>query len=189
MHGGAGTGKSTLISVISKWAHKLLQMPGDDSDCPYVFRTGPTGMAAANIEGATIHSALKLNFGNKYIPLSDKNRELLCTRFKNAQILIIDEFSMIKSDQLYQLHLRLCEIKQNDNPFANLCVLLFGDLMQLKPVKGPYIFQEPKNEKYKQVFDLLPLWKMFANVELEINHRQGEDKLYAEVLNRLRFKS
>ena len=141
VHGGAGTGKSTLISVISKWAHKLLQLPGDDSDCPYVIRTAPTGMAAANVEGATIHSALKLNFGNNYIPLSDKNRELLCTRFKNVQVLIIDEFSMIKSDQLYQLQLRLCEIKQNDSAFGNICVILFGDLMQLKPIKGKYIFQ------------------------------------------------
>jgi hypothetical protein len=96
---------------------------------------------------------------------------------------------MIKSDQLYQLHLRLCEIKQNDSAFGNLCVILFGDLMQLKPIKGKYIFQSPSYEKYKQVFELLPLWKMFETIELEINHRQGEDKVYAELLNRLRFKS
>jgi hypothetical protein len=189
VHGGAGTGKSTLISVISQWAHKILRMPGDDSDCPYVIRTAPTGMAAANIEGATIHHALKLSFGNQYIALSDKNRSLLHARFKNTKILIIDEFSMIKSDQLYQLHMRLCEIMQNDSEFGNLCLVLFGDLMQLKPIRGGYIFQMPKYEKYRQVFELLPLWKMFETIELEINHRQGDDKVYADLLNKLRFKS
>ena len=85
VHGGAGTGKSTLISVISQWAHKILRKPGDDSDCPYVIRTAPTGMAAANIEGATIHHALKLSFGNQYIALSDKNRSLLHARLTNFQ--------------------------------------------------------------------------------------------------------
>ena len=189
VHGGAGTGKSTLISVASNWAHKILKQPGDDSDCPYVIRMAPTGMAAANIEGATLHHALKLGFGNNYVALSDKNRALLYTRLKNVKILIIDEFSMIKSDQLYQLHLRLCEIKQNDSIFGNLSLVLLGDLMQLKPIRGSYIFQMPKFEKYRQVFELLPLWKMFDTIELEINHRQGDDKVYAELLNKLRFKS
>ena len=80
VHGGAGTGKSTLISVASNWAHKILKMPEDDPECPYVIRTAPTGMAAANIEGATLHHALKLGFGNQYIALSDKNRALLGRR-------------------------------------------------------------------------------------------------------------
>ena len=189
VHGGAGTGKSTLISVASNWAQKILKMPGDDPECPYVIRTAPTGMAAANIEGATLHHALKLGFGNQYVALSDKNRALLYTRLKNAKILIIDEFSMIKSDQLYQLHLRLCEIKQNDSVFGNLSLVLLGDLMQLKPIKGSYICQMPKYDKYRQVFELLPLWEMFETIELEINHRQGDDRQYAELLNRLRFKS
>ena len=55
-------------------------MPEDDPECPYVIRTAPTGMAAANIEGATLHHALKLGFGNQYIALSDKNRALLARR-------------------------------------------------------------------------------------------------------------
>ena len=67
--------------------------------------------------------------------------------------------------------------------------MLLGDLMQLKPIKGSYICQIPKYEKYRQVFELLPLWEMFETIELEINHRQGDDQIYAELLNRLRFKS
>ena len=96
---------------------------------------------------------------------------------------------MIKSDQLYQLHMRLCEIMQNDSNFGNLCLVLFGDLMQLNSIRGSYIFQMPKFEKYRQVFELLPLWKVFETIELEINHRQGDDKVYAALLNKLRFKS
>ena len=61
--------------------------------------------------------------------------------------------------------------------------------MQLKPIRGSYIFEMPKNEKYRQIYDILPLWKMFDTVELEENHRQGDDKQYANLLNRLRFKT
>ena len=189
VHGGAGTGKSTLIRVISQWVQIILQAPGDDINCPYLIRAAPTGMAAANIEGLTLHSAFKLNFGNSYISLSDKNRDLFRNIYNNLQIVIIDEFSMMKSDQLYQIHQRLCEIKENDEPFGKCSVILFGDLMQLKPVRGAYIFEKPKFEKYSQVFDVFNLWEMFDSIELEQNHRQGDDMVYAEVLNRIRFKT
>ena len=53
--------------------------------------------------------------------------------------------------------------------------------MQLKPIKGSYIFEEQKH--------LFPLWNLFETIDLEVNHRQGEDKSYAELLNRLRFNS
>ena len=76
VHGGAGTGKSTLINVLSQWIHKILQLPGEDYECPYVIRAAPTGMAASNIEGVTLHSAIKLNFGTNYTPLGEKNREV-----------------------------------------------------------------------------------------------------------------
>ena len=189
VHGGAGTGKSTLIRVISKWVQIILQTPGDDINCQYLIRAAPTGMAAANIDGSTLHSAFKLNFGNSYISLSDKNRDLFRNIYRNLKIVIIDEFSMMKSDQLYQIHQRLCEIKENNQPFGNCSMILFGDLMQLKPVRGSYIFEKPKFEKYRQVFDVFNLWEMFQSIELEQNHRQGEDKEYAEVLNRIRFKT
>ena len=46
-----------------------------------------------------------------------------------------------------------------------------------------------KYGKYRQIFELLPLLEMFQTIELEINHRQGDNKKYAELLKRLRFKS
>ena len=84
-------------------------------------------MAASNIEGQTIHTAFKLTFGNDYKSLSDKNRDNLRDLFKNVQVIIIDEFSMMKSAQLYQLHLRLCELKQNDKIMGGVSVLMFGE--------------------------------------------------------------
>jgi hypothetical protein len=48
--------------------------------------------------------------------------------FKNVEVIIIDEFSMMKSCQLYHLHMRLCELKQNDQIMGGLCVIMFGRL-------------------------------------------------------------
>ncbi len=55
---------------------------------------------------------------------------------------------MVKADMLYQLNMRLKEIKQNDRDFGGVAVFLFGDIMQLRPVQARYIFQTPKNEKF-----------------------------------------
>ena len=60
---------------------------------------------------------------------------------RNLKILIIDEISMVKSDQLYQLDKRLREITQKPGKlFGGVSVFWFGDIMQLKPCKGRYIF-------------------------------------------------
>ena len=60
--------------------------------------------------------------------------------------------------------------------------------MQLKPIRGDYIFEHPKHTSLHIAYDLFNLWEEFTCVVLEQNHRQGEDKLYAELLGRLRFK-
>ena len=51
VHGGAGSGKSTVINVMKQWFHRILQSSGDNPDCPYILVTAPTGTAAANIRG------------------------------------------------------------------------------------------------------------------------------------------
>ena len=189
IHGGAGTGKSTLINNISLWVQKLMITAGDDTDCPYLLRLAPTGMAASNIQGQTLHSGLKFKFGNKFESLSDKTRDNLRDQYKNVKVIIIDEMSMIRSDQLFHLHLCLQEIMNNDLVFGGLSLLLLGDLMQLKPCRGNYIYQEPADKHLKEVFGILNLWELFDVYILEENHRQGEDREYADLLNRLRFKS
>ena len=88
---------------------------------------------------------------------------------------------------LYEIDLRLREITQKAMPFGNIAIFLFGDIMQMKPVKGRYIMQHPRSEQFDLSCQLDPLWQKFQCINLEINHRQGEDKEYADMLNRIRI--
>ena len=73
VHGGAGSGKSTLINTITLWSEHILRTRDDrHPDHPYIIKTAPTGMAANNINGLTMHSAFHMNFCNAFISLSDK---------------------------------------------------------------------------------------------------------------------
>ena len=156
VHGGAGSGKSTVISVLAKWVHHILQRPGEDPDCPYVVISAFTGSAASNVNGQTLHSLFSFNFGSQFMTLSDKIRDVKRKLFKNLQVLIIDEISLVDSDMMYKIDLRLKEVKQNENPFGGVALFCFGDLLQIKPVKGRYIFEEPKGIDYKQAFAVNP---------------------------------
>ena len=88
---------------------------------------------------------------------------------------------------LYKIDLRLREITQKAMPFGNITIFLFGDIMQMRPVKGRYIMQQPRSEQFDLSYQLDPLWQKFQCINLEINHRQGEDKEYADILNRIRI--
>ena len=184
-HGGAGSGKSTVINTLARWAHHILQKPGDDPDCPYVIISAYTGSAACNVNGQTLHSLFSFNFGNEFLTLSDKSRDTKRKTFINLAILIIDEISLVDADMLYKIELRLKEVKQSDKPFGGVALLCFGDLLQIKQVKGRYIFEEPKCDSFKLANSIQPHWNRFKVVNLEENHRQGEDKTYAEILNRI----
>ena len=187
VHGGAGAGKSTVINVVALWFQKILQQEGDCVDEPYVLKTSFTGCAASNIEGLTLSFAFGLPFGNKHFSLSDKIRDQKIKLMKNLRLLIIDEISMVKSDMLYQLDLRLQEVKEKvGSPFGGVSLIVFGDLMQLAPTIGRYVFQEPANPEFHITHRLDSRWEMFASVLLEKNHRQGKDKQYADLLNRIR---
>ena len=187
VHGGAGAGKSAVIDVLAPWAQKILQQEGDNIECPCVIKAAFTGTAASNIEGQTLHGAFGFSFDNKHHSLSDKTRDQRRAAMKNLKLVIIDEISMVKADMLYQLDLRLQEIKEKvGSPFGGLSVIVFGDMMQLKPCLGRYICEEPMNPEFRITNALAPRWPMFKSIILETNHRQGEDKQYAEMLNRLR---
>ncbi|HIC30472.1 MAG TPA: hypothetical protein EYO76_01005, partial [Flavobacteriaceae bacterium] len=190
IHGSAGSGKSQLIHDISNWVEKILRKPEDNVDHPYVVRVAFTGVAAANIDGATIHSAFHFKFGKEYRQLTPESDAKLKEMTENLKVLICDEFSMLDVDYLYMIHERLCDLKQEGyrKQFGNIAIILVGDLMQLKPVKGTYIFEDPKNPNSKNMQCIWDLWKQFECVELRENHRQGEDKQYANLLNRLRLK-
>jgi ATP-dependent DNA helicase PIF1 len=151
-------------------------------------KTAFTGAAASNIEGQTLHSSFGFNFDNKHYSLSDKTRDEKRTLFKNLKIVIIDEVSMVKSDMLYQLDLKLQELKERVGvPFGGVAVIDLGDILQLRPVLGAFAFEKPKNPEFHATFQLHNRWEMFRVLNLEVNHRQGEDKPYAETLNRIRI--
>ena len=176
-----------MIHSISDWCEYYFKKPGDFVDRPYVIRCAPTGAAAGLIDGMTMHSAFHLSFGDAYTPLSDEKRDKLRNIFSNLFLVIIDEMSMISSNLLYNFHKRMQEIKQNEDDFGGVSVILFGDLLQLRPVRARYIFELPKNAHLQAYAALNNLWEKFDSIELQMNHRQGTAKEYAEILNEIRF--
>ena len=184
--GGAGSGKSTVIDVLSQYFHKILQEEGDDPDCPHILLSAFTGSAAENINGQTLHTLLGFTFGTNYQSLGDKSRDAKRALFRNVKCLVIDEISLIDPDMLYKIDLRFREIKQIDKPFGNIAILAFGDIMQIKPVMGRYAMERPIAPQSAIAFELDSTWHKFEVIVLEKNHRQGEDKIYADMLNRIR---
>ena len=188
VHGGAGAGKTVVVNVMKQWVQRILETSGDNPECPYILVTAPTGTAAANVRGQTMHSAFGFHFGNEHFSLPDKKRDEKRTLLKNLQFVIIDEISMVKCDQLFQLDMRLREVKQKpDKIFGGVAVFAFGDIMQLKPCQARYIFEEPRCQAYKIGFFSGTHWQSFEVINLEENHRQGSDKDYADILNRIRI--
>ena len=186
-HGGAGAGKSTVINVAQEWCQLILSQSGDDIDCPYIIKAAFTGTAAANIQGQTLHSAFGFSFDNSHSSMSDKMRDYRRNALKNLKFIIIDEISMVKADMFYMLDLRLQEITQKINiPFGGLALLCFGDIMQLKPILGRYTFERPANPDFHITHLLQSRWHLLDVLNLRTNHRQGNDKTYADLLNRIR---
>ena len=74
---------------------------------------------------------------------SNKHEELV--------LLVIDEVSIVRSDLFCQLHERFQQVKQTDRIFG-VVALLFGNLLQLKPVRGHFIFQQPRAQKYSDYY-------------------------------------
>ena len=129
------------------------------------------GIAASLVNGNNLHSTIQLNFGDELINLADSSLDKLRNSLEEVVFLIIDEMSLIRSDLFYQLQERWQQIKQNDNLFGGVAVLLFGDLLQLKPVRGRFIFQDPRCRKYADYYDFCNLWTHFQSVVLVDNHR------------------
>ena len=100
---------------------------------------------------------------------------------------MIDEISMVKSDMIFQLDLRLQEIKEKIGvPFGGVAIFMFGDMLQLRPVLGRYAFEPPKNNSFLSTFKFDSRWEMMKIMNLEKNHRQGRFKDFADMLNRIR---
>ena len=75
VHGGAGSGKSSVIDVLVRWIQYVLIQSGDDPQFPYSVKGAPTGAAASIIDGQTLHSLFNFAFGNEFFSLADKLRD------------------------------------------------------------------------------------------------------------------
>ncbi|WP_395632199.1 helix-turn-helix domain-containing protein [Flavobacterium sp.] len=139
--GKAGTGKTTLLKEIIQTTHKNTVV------------VAPTGIAALNAGGVTIHSMFQLPFGgflpdNSSPQFNDsskfESRLTLRRHFKmsglkkavirNMELLIIDEVSMLRADLLDALDFMMQTVRKNNQVFGGVQVLFIGDLLQLPPV-------------------------------------------------------
>ena len=110
--------------IYYKFYQIIVIFSGDNTDSPCVIKVAPTGTAASNIEGQTLHTAFSFSFDGKTYSLTDKARDLRRRILTNLRMIIIDEISMVKSDMLYQLDLRLQEISQKFIPFGGISIFV-----------------------------------------------------------------
>jgi len=181
--GQAGTGKSTL-----------LQRFYDQENNGKMVKLAPTGVAAVNIGGSTIHKFFQIP---PYLILDPETDPGLRKNFKNPnyskklaalEVLIIDEISMVRADLVDCLDFLLRRAKHNQLPFGGIKVLLFGDLMQLPPViRGEE--QTLLLEKYPSgYFFSAQVFRQtqFTTVYLDKIYRQ-DDPDFIELLNHIRL--
>jgi ATP-dependent exoDNAse (exonuclease V) alpha subunit len=118
--GKAGTGKSTLLQLFRNTTRKKTVV------------LAPTGIAALNVKGQTIHSFF--GFPPKMFDQSDIKKRRNRRLYKNIEVLIIDEISMVRADLLDNIDYFLRLNRESPLPFGGLQVVFFGDLFQLPPV-------------------------------------------------------
>ena len=193
--GKAGTGKTTLLREIIATTHKNTVV------------VAPTGIAALNAGGVTIHSMFQLPF-SAFIPTYEEssqftetvkfeNKESLRRHFKmnnvkrnvirNMELLIIDEVSMLRADLLDAMDFMMQTVRKNKYSFGGVQVLFIGDLLQLPPVIRDEEWRTLRNY-YKGKFFFHshaiqqnpPLY-----IELSKIYRQTDD-VFISVLNNLR---
>ncbi|MEA3546547.1 MAG: helix-turn-helix domain-containing protein [Thermodesulfobacteriota bacterium] len=182
--GKAGTGKTTFLHNLKKRSAKRMII------------TAPTGVAAINAGGVTLHSFFQLPFG-PFVPGSDtyeRNKQRLF-RFskekkqiiKSLDLLVIDEISMVRADLLDAVDAVLRRHRRNNQPFGGVQLLMIGDLHQLSPVAKRDEWQLLQ-QHYESVYFFSS--KALAQTELvplELKHiyRQS-DAGFIKLLNQVR---
>jgi len=193
--GKAGTGKTTLLRKIIESTHKQAVI------------VAPTGIAALNAGGVTIHSFFQLPFGG-FIPefnvaaqftdsMKLESKDSLLRHFNmNAQrrnlirsmeLLIIDEVSMLRADLLDAIDWTLRNIRRINRPFGGVQVLFIGDLLQLPPVVRNEEWNVLRNYYSGMFFFHSKVIQEQQPVYIELSkiYRQNDDE-FINVLNHLR---
>jgi ATP-dependent exoDNAse (exonuclease V) alpha subunit len=185
--GKAGTGKSTLLEHIRLTLGRKIVV------------LAPTGIAAINVNGETIHSFFTLKPGfekdeAKKMRIDEKKEK----KFKALKSIAIDEISMVRADLLDAIDIVLRRARKSSAPFGGVQMVFFGDLYQLPPVitsrdrdkyfaeyKSPYFFDA---EVFSGQGDLFSQGFNIEVFELTKIYRQ-DDEQFISILNAVRDKS
>ena len=191
LSGPGGVGKSHVIRLIQSDTIKLLRLSGEiDPNDVSVLLTAPTGVAAFNIGGMTLHSAFLLGSGQLgFQQLSNDKTNTLCNRLSKLKLLIIDEVSMVGCNLLLLLHKRLKQIKNVPDTvlFGDVSILAVGDLYQLPPVGQAPLFSIVRDGSLASLHGSGSMWKdLFEMIELDEIMRQRGDRVFTELLCRVR---
>ncbi len=192
--GKAGTGKTTLLKEIIATTHKNTVV------------VAPTGIAALNAGGVTIHSMFQLPFGG-FIPDNSAPQFSASTKFetkatlrrhfkmsglkksviRNMELLIIDEVSMLRADLLDAMDFMMQTVRKKNLPFGGVQVLYIGDLLQLPPVIRDEEWSTLKNYYRGKFFFHSHVIQQHPPLYIELSKifRQTDDA-FISVLNNLR---
>lgn len=181
--GKAGTGKTTFLRKLKENSPKRMIV------------LAPTGIAAINARGVTIHSFFQLPLA-PYVPDSTFNsqqqqhyklRKQKIDIIRSLDLLVIDEISMVRADLLDAVDAVLRQYRHNDAPFGGVQMLMIGDLQQLSPV-----VKEDELQMLSQYYDTMYFFGShalqqteYATVELKTVYRQS-DKHFLDILNKVR---
>ena len=197
--GKAGTGKTTFLRDVA--AH-----------CPkrHVV-VAPTGVAAVNAGGVTIHSFFQLPF-DPYLPdvkelvteyqLPESHKSLSRNRvdiIKTLELLIIDEISMVRADLLDAVDMTLRRYRRSSQPFGGVQLLMIGDVHQLPPVvtererphmervyPSPFFFHSKALQRLQYVtIELTKVYRQQDAAFVELLNKVRDNRLDADTLDRL----
>jgi hypothetical protein len=176
--GKAGTGKSFLLKYFKEHTKKKVAV------------VAPTGAAAINVGGQTIHSffqlAPKVQIPHEIEPITSTR---LLHLLKCVEVIVIDEVSMVRVDLMDMIDTKLRLANNNDRPFGGKQVIMFGDPYQLPPVVDDDGIRDYLMNTYKSAFFFsAPVFKEHPLMVYELSKvfRQGEDKDFINVLNKVR---
>lgn len=185
--GKAGTGKSLLLEYFVGHTRKTVAV------------VAPTGIAALNVGGMTIHSFFKFPpdvIDPKKVNVDYKTREIL----RNIDAIVIDEVSMIRVDLMEGISAKLQIARRDDRPFGGVQMIMFGDLYQLPPVVtdgqlhryfnhnygGIYFFNAPSVEKTDlQIYELSNIFRQkdpeFRSILNSIRNGDGSPEILSKL--------
>ena len=134
----------------------------------------PTGVAAQNIGGRTIHSALRLSQSPSGFQSLALHNPVFKKELLQIQTIIIDEISMVSAALLNFVSQLFANIHSNDIAFGGINIIVAGDLAQLPPVGGTQVFHST-------------IWHLFYPLFLCQPRRQQDDKFFYQILEEIRL--